>query len=229
MLKPKQVDLSMLFPESVAAGGRSTNPALVFLSGEMKQAVRTSTLIPPMEKVEEIKKEVNRARLQDYLYVTSHVPNPVKLMPSRSKHSIELSRDLDDDAVSLLVENGLQRRFSIACDAWKTRNTNSKEIAQKDVSENRKLVDKQLKDDQPLLEATLAREMMRKFLDVYPYVLLFEFYLTKNDFDPSIVYLIQRSSFLKIMLWMWRMLLQVKISYPSLPKPNCQHQTQPAL
>jgi len=229
ILNPKQVDLSMLFPEPVVAEGHPTNPTPVFLSGEKKQAVRTSTLIPPRETVEKVKKEINRVQLQNYLYATSYFSNMMKLTPSRSKYSIELSQDLDDAAVSLLVDNGLQRRFPAACDAWKTRNANSKEISQKSISENRQLVDKELKDGQPLLEDTLAREITRKILDAYPYVLLFKFHLTKNDFDPSIVYLTQGSSSLKIKAWTWRMLCQVEISYSLFPKSNCWHQTPPAL
>ena len=202
ILNPKQVDLSMLFPEPVVAEGHPTNPAPVFLSGEKKQAVRTSTLIPPRETVEKVKKEINRVQLQNYLYATSHFSNMMKLMSSRSKYSIELSQDLDDAAVFLLVDNGLRNRFPAACDAWKARNTRGKEISQKSVSENKQRVDKELKDGQPLLEFTLARGITRKILDAYPYVLLFKFHLTKNDFDPCIVYLTQRSSSLKIKAWM---------------------------
>ena len=198
MLKPKQVDLSMLFPGPIAAEGHQTRPMPVFLSGEQKQAVYTSTLIPPAEIVEKVNKEINQVQLQNYLYVTSHLSNPVKLTPSRSKYFIELSRDLDDPAVLLLVENGLRHRFPAACDAWKARNTESKEVAQKSISEKRQIVNQQLKDDQPLLEYTLAREITRKILDANLYVLLFEFHLSKQDFNPSIVHLTQRSSSLRI-------------------------------
>jgi len=198
MLKPKQVDLSMLFPEPVVAEGHPTNTVPVFLSGEQKQAVRTSTLIPPREKVEEVSEEIYQLPLQNYLYVASHLSNPMRLTPSRStKYSIELSRDLGDSAVSLLVENGLHKRFPSACNAWKARNAESKKVFQKSVSENRQLVDKQLRDDQPLLEDVLAREITRRILNAYPYVLLFEFCLSKLSFDPSIVYLTQRSSSLR--------------------------------
>jgi len=67
MLKPKQVDLSMLFHEHVVTGGQPTNPVPVFLSGEKKQAVYTSTLTLPASKV------VSQVQLQDYLYVTLSV------------------------------------------------------------------------------------------------------------------------------------------------------------
>jgi len=173
MLKPKQVDLSMLFPEHIVTGGQLTNPVPVFLSGEKKQAIYTSTLTLPASKV------VNRVQLQNYLYVTSHLSSPMKLTPSRFKHSIELSQDLDDSALLILVENGLHNRFPAACDAWKARNTNSREIAQNSVSENRQLVDEQLKDDKPLLEGALARKIARQILGACPYVLPFESYLSK--------------------------------------------------
>jgi len=103
----------------------------------------------------------------------------MKLTLSRSKHSIELSQDLDDSAIFLLVENGLCNKFPAACDAWKARNTNSKEIAQKSVSENRQLVDKQLKGDKPLLEGALAREIARQILGACPYVLPFDSHLLR--------------------------------------------------
>ena len=70
MLTPGQVDLSMLFPEPSVAGGPPTNSAPVFLSGEKRQAVRTSTPIPPVKNVERIDKEYSAVRLRDYLYVT---------------------------------------------------------------------------------------------------------------------------------------------------------------
>ena len=178
MLKPKQVDLSMLFPEPIVAEGHPTHP--MFLSGEQKQAVCTSTCIPPMKTVKKVKEEVYRAQLKNYLYVIFHLSNPMKLTPSRSKYSIELSQDLDDSAVSLLVENGLCDRFPAACNAWKAQNTKSKVVAQQSVFEKKKLVDKVLKNDQPLLEATLAREIGMRILDAYPYVLLFKFHLSNE-------------------------------------------------
>jgi len=67
MLKPKQVDLSMLFPEHIVTGGQPKNPVPVFLFGEKRQAVYTSTLTPPASKV------VSQVQLQNYLYVTSSV------------------------------------------------------------------------------------------------------------------------------------------------------------
>ena len=198
MLKPKQVNLSMLFPKPTAAEGHPTNPVPVFLSGETKQAVRTSTLIPPTKTVKRISEELYPTQLQHYLYVVSRLFNPMKLTSSRSKNSIELSRDLDDSAVSLLVENGLRDRFPAACDAWKARNTESKDVTRKSVFEKKQLVDKQLKNDQPLLKDALAREITRRIMGAYPYVLLLEFHLSKQDFDPSIVYLTRRSFSLRI-------------------------------
>ena len=189
MLKPMQVDLSMLFLEPTVAEGQPTNHVPVFLSGERRQAVYTSTLIGPVKTVDKLKKEVNRVQLQDYLYVTSHLSSPMKLTPLRSKYSIELDQDLDDSAVSLLVENGLKRRFPDAYHAWEIRNTESKKTAQKSVFENKLNVDKHLRDDQPLLEDALTREITRRILDSYPYVLLFEFYLSKQDFDVVTVHL----------------------------------------
>lgn len=189
----------MLFPEPAVAERHPTNPVPVFLSGEQKQAVRTSTLIPPRETVETVSKEIYQVPLQNYLYVAFHLSNPISLTLSRStKYSIELSRDLDDPAVSLLIENGLYKRFRSACDAWKARNSENKEAFWKNASENRQLVDKRLKDDQLLLEDVLTREITRRILDAYPYVLLFEFCLLKSSFDPSIVYLTRRSSSLII-------------------------------
>jgi len=41
----------MLFPEPSVAEGHSTTSAPVFLSGEKRQAVRTSTPIPPVTQL----------------------------------------------------------------------------------------------------------------------------------------------------------------------------------
>ena len=41
----------------------------MFLSGEKRQAVRTSTPIPPVENVERVKRECSGVRLREYLYV----------------------------------------------------------------------------------------------------------------------------------------------------------------
>jgi len=43
----------------------------VFLFGEKRQAVRTSTYIPPAEAVEKVKENCNPVRLRDYMWVTS--------------------------------------------------------------------------------------------------------------------------------------------------------------
>jgi hypothetical protein len=99
----------------------------------------------------------------------------MKLTLSRSKYSVDLSQDLDDAAVSLLVENGLNSRFPAACEVWKSRNAESRATTKKSIIEKRKDVDEQLKMDQTLLEGTLAREIVRRILEKYPYVLLFQF------------------------------------------------------
>ena len=91
---------------------------------------------------------------------------------SRSKYLIDLSEDLDDAAVSLLIEHGLGGRFTTACSAWRSRNAKDEEAARKRISEEKRRVDKQLKEDQPNLEDSLSREMIRRILDAYPYVLL---------------------------------------------------------
>ena len=181
MLKSEQVDLSMLFPVHTVTEGPSTDPAPVFLSGEKKQAVHTSTLIPPVKTVGRVNKEVNQLVLQNYLYVTSHLSSAIKLISSRSSHFIELSQDLDDAAVFLLVENGLGKRFPTACDAWKAQLTTSKDTTWKSICEGKQGVDKKLKDDQPLLEDALAREIAKRIVDAYPYVLPFEFHLLKQQ------------------------------------------------
>ena len=98
----------------------------------------------------------------------------MKLTSSRSKYSIELSQDLDDSAVSLLIEHGLGSRFPTTCNAWKAQNNKSKEATRKSIFEKKQYIDKQLKNDQPLLEDTLAREIIRRILDKLPYVLLFD-------------------------------------------------------
>jgi len=61
----------MLFPESSTVQGHPANHMPVFLSGEKRQAIRTSTYIPPVEAVEKVKENCNQVRLQDYMWVTS--------------------------------------------------------------------------------------------------------------------------------------------------------------
>ena len=81
MLKPDQVDLSALSPEPDIAEGHPTDTVPVFLLGEKKQAVRTSTLIPQVKTVERFNKECSPIQLRDYLYVTFHLCNNVELIP----------------------------------------------------------------------------------------------------------------------------------------------------
>ena len=177
VLRPKQVDVSMLFPESAVAGGRPTNA--VFLSGERKQAIRTSTLIPPRKKVAEFNKEIPRVQPQNILYVTYCLSDVMKLTPLRTKHFIELTRDLDDTAVYLLIENGLGNKFPTACEAWKAQNAKDKAVTRESISEGKQLVDQQLKDSRPLLEDMLTGEIITRILDTSPYVIPREFCLLK--------------------------------------------------
>jgi len=167
----------MLLPEPSVADGHPVIYMPVFLSGEKRQAIRTSTPIPPAKTVEKVNKECNYTQLQNYLYATFRLCNETELTLSRSKHSIELSKDLDDTAVSLLIEHGLGKRFPDPCSAWKARNAESERIARKNITEGKQLVDVQLKNDQPLLEDILAREIAREILRAYPYVLLSKFHL----------------------------------------------------
>ena len=178
VLRPKQVDISTLFPEPAVAGGQPTNA--VFLSGERKQAIRTSTLIPPRKKVAEFNKEIPQVQLQNILYVTYYLSGVMKLTPLRTERFIELSRDLDDTAVFLLIENGLGTKFPTVCEAWKVQNAKNKEVTRKNVSEGKQLVDQQLKDGQPLLEDMLTGEIIRRILDTSPYVIQPEFHLLKR-------------------------------------------------
>ena len=162
----------MLFPVPGAVEGHSTVPMPSFLSGERMQAVLTSTLIPPKRRGEKFNKEINYLQLNEYLYVTIQLYDSLKLTLPRSKYSIELSQDLDDTAVSLLIENGLKNRFPTACATWESQNSESKEIARKSSVEGKKSVDEDLRREQPLLEDILAREMIRRILEAYPYVSL---------------------------------------------------------
>jgi len=149
----------------------------IFLSGEKRQAVRTSTFIPPVKTVGKVSKECNSVQLRNYLYVTSHLYNTKELTLSSSKYSIDLSEDLDDAAVALLIEHGLGSRFPTACDAWRSRNAKSKDSRWKSITEEKRRIDEQLKNDRPLLEDTFAREIKRRILDEYPYVSLSKFHL----------------------------------------------------
>jgi hypothetical protein len=167
-----QVDLSMLFLEPSPSEGHPTNPIPIFLSGEKRQAVRTSTLIPPTKTVDMLNRTCNYTQFRSYLYVASHLYSTNDLTLSRSKYSIGLSKDLDDDMVSLLIKHGLGSRFPTPCDAWKSRNAKSEETAQRSISEEKQHVDEQLRNDQPLLEDTLAREIIKRILVKYPYVFL---------------------------------------------------------
>lgn len=80
MLKPEQVDLSMLFPEPGVEEGYPPNSAPVFLLGEKRQAVCTSKPIPQAKTVKKVNKECSSVQLQDYLYVTFHLCDNVELM-----------------------------------------------------------------------------------------------------------------------------------------------------
>jgi len=61
----------MLFPEPSTVQGHPSNHMPVFLFGEKRQAVRTSTYIPPAEAAEKVKENCNPVRLRDYMWVTS--------------------------------------------------------------------------------------------------------------------------------------------------------------
>ena len=175
----------MLFLESSTAEECPTMPAPMFLFGEKKQAICTSTYIRPERKVLRVNEECSRVRLEDYLYVTCLLCGVVMLTPSmsRSKYIVELGEGLDDIEVSLLIENGLKKRFPVACATWKSQTSESKETAWKQVVEKKKQVDEELVNDKPLLEDTLAREVVRRICEAYPYVLLFLFYLQWWDTD----------------------------------------------
>lgn len=142
----------------------------LFLSGEKRQAIRTSKHIPPTKNFKEINKQINPVQLNDYLYVISQPRCEIKLTPSRSKYSVHLCQDLDDDAVSLLIKNGLGKRFPTACDTWKSRTSGGRKLTQENIRAKKKEVEEELLKDQPLLEDTLAREMVRRILETYPYV-----------------------------------------------------------
>ena len=75
MLNPEQVDLSNIFPKPNTTEGPLGGPTLRFLSGEKRQAICTSTLIPPVEVVKKINGVYNHTQLRNYLYVPSYPHN----------------------------------------------------------------------------------------------------------------------------------------------------------
>lgn len=92
--------------------------------------------------------------------------------PLRSGYSIELSQDLDDDAVSLLIKNGLETRFPTACATWKARTSENNETVRKRILEEKQRANEGLGNDKSLLEGTLAREVTRRIFEEYPCVLV---------------------------------------------------------
>lgn len=172
ILTLKQVDLSMLFHEPSLVEGCSTMSTPMFLSGEKRQAVYTLSLIGPEKRVIEINEVVDSISLNNYLYVNCPLSDVAILTTSRSKFSIELDEDLNDAAVSLLIENGLKKRFPAACEVWKCRTSKSRETAQKCMFEKKKRIDEELGKDKSLLEDSLGREVARRILKVCPCVLL---------------------------------------------------------
>ena len=113
----------------------------------------------------------------------------MSLILQRSKYSIDLSNDLDDAAVFVLIEHGLGNRFPAPCISWRSCNAKSKETMQKSIYEGKRQVDEQLKNGQSLLEDTLTREIMRRILDACPYVTLSDFYWWDQDSNNCIVHL----------------------------------------
>ena len=105
--------------------------------------------------------------------------NDMELTSSSSKYIVDLSEDLNDTEVSLLIDHGLGSRFPAVCDAWRSRDAESKETAQKSIFEEKQHIDKELKNNQPLLEDALARGMMMRILDACPCVLFPELHLWK--------------------------------------------------
>jgi hypothetical protein len=167
----------VLFPEASVIEGHPTMSMPVFLSGEKRQAVYTSMIIPPVKRVEKVNGEINQVRLRNYLYVTPKLYHTTKLTLPRSTYFIDLSRDLDDGAVSLLINNGLKDRFPAACDAWKLNNIKSKETTEKAIVEKKRQVDEDLRNSKSQLEDTLSREITRRIMEAYPYVLPTQFCL----------------------------------------------------
>ena len=228
MLNLVQVNLSMLFPEPSALEGRPTNPMPAFLSGEKRQAIRTSTFIPPKKTVERASGTCYPTQLRNYLYVASYLYNTNDLTPPRSKYSIGLGEDLDDAAVSLLIKQGLGSRFPTPCDAWKSRNAESEKTAQKSIFEEKRRVDEQLKSDQPLLEDTLARGVISRILDKYPYVLLSKFHMS-SDSNAYVASLTRRGFSARPKPQTLGMLLQVQYCHSCLFESKVWYQTLPTL
>jgi hypothetical protein len=92
----------------------------------------------------------------------------VRLTLSRSTHLVGLSQDLDDDAVSLLIESGLKNRFPPACSTWKSLFSESKNIKQKSIYERKKHIDEELEKEKPFLVGTFVREMIRRISEAFP-------------------------------------------------------------
>lgn len=165
----------MLFPEAGVVEGHPSMSVPVFLSGEKRQAVCTSTVIPPVKKVVKVDGDITQVLLNDYLYVIPKLYNAMMPTLSRSNYPINLSRDLDDAAVSLLINNGLRKRFPTPCDTWRSHNFESKETTQKTILEKKKHVDEELRESKHLLEDTLAQEITKKVLGAYLYGLPTQF------------------------------------------------------
>ncbi|KAJ7289087.1 hypothetical protein C8J57DRAFT_1459186 [Mycena rebaudengoi] len=125
------------------------------IRGETAQAILTKHFVPAKFEEREIR---------DKSF------SPVKLKDLLAQGSIRLSPSLSDDGITILMENGLQSRFSEPFKAWKSRNESAKQSLDSAGRQEEEEANKKLNDDAAQMEPMLREIIVDRLLLSFPTV-----------------------------------------------------------
>ncbi|KAJ7583113.1 hypothetical protein C8J56DRAFT_202132 [Mycena floridula] len=123
------------------------------LAGETTQAFMTTKYIPPARHQRPINGDVySSIKLQDLL----------------AQGSLRLSEQLSDDAIGVLMDHGLSRRYSKPCDSWKRRKEEIERACERSINDEIANAKERLNTEAPALKDCLRAAVCDHVLKQYP-------------------------------------------------------------
>jgi hypothetical protein len=86
--------------------------------------------------------------------------------------SLNINRDINEDAMGLLVDNGLDKRFPQECSSWLDRKKSLDSTLSETTQRKEAEVLEKLRSDFERLDSSLRFAILDKVLDKFPYLSL---------------------------------------------------------
>jgi len=104
---------------------------------------------------------------------------------TRAENVIELDVDISNEAINVLVENGLAQRHAQICLQWKDDLRTASRERDQFIAEQEATAKQAIWYELPIIERAIEAAVVRRVVDAYPYV----FFIHYLGFECSLAFL----------------------------------------